>query len=453
MDTLLPASSSSPLRCRSRSCFRNGLGALREVSAVAAGQFASDWNHIGTGGWSLRLLLTRCAAEVEALGRRPTPASQRPSALWLHGCGHRREPAQRRFGRRPLSAVARRSVRPGSARSSAASKTRSSSPTSGWWNRCRPAAGRRTSCCDQMARNSALVCDSSSMSSAGPGSCGSRPASERRMRAVSCATAGQSSKKLAGAVVEEHVPDVVRRAGPAVEDLRVHRAAQRIGREVVPAPVAHERHAAGERVEGPLHARADRAAGRRQACRRLRPGEVEEVQPFGIVEAQCARDGVEHAVGRSVDVAALKLGVVVRAHAGEIRHLLATQPRHPSDVAVEHVQPGLLGRHPRPARHQELPDLAPAIHAPEPSSGRRRACAAAALRGAQQHPLPGRGRIYRQGHDEDLAYHRRRSRHGRRVRPRGPGRRSQRRGHRPQPRHRALGRRRAREPARRPPST
>ena len=111
------------------------------------------------------------------------------------------------------------------------------------------------------------------------------------------------------------------------------------------------------------------------------------MQTFGIVEAQCARDGVQHAVGGSVDVAALELGVVVRAHAGEVRHLLATQPRHPSNVAVEHVQPGLLGRHPRPARHQELPDLAPAIHALEPSSGRRRACAAQALRGARSTPF------------------------------------------------------------------
>ena len=89
------------------------------------------------------------------------------------------------------------------------------------------------------------------------------------------------------------------------------------------------------------------------------------MQPFGIVEAQGARDGVEHAVGGSVDVAALELRVVVRAHAGEIRDLLATQPRHPSNVAVRHVQPGLLGLHARPARHQKVPDLAPAIHAPE----------------------------------------------------------------------------------------
>ena len=143
-----------------------------------------------------------------------------------------------------------------------------------------------------------------------------------------------------------------------MKDLRIDRAGQRIGGEVVPAAVAHERDTAGERVEGPLHARADRAAGRRQACRRLGPGEVEEVEPFGIVEVEGAGDGVEHAVGRSVNVAALELGVVVRAHAGEIRHLLAPQPRHPSNIALPHIQARLLGRHPRPARHQKLTDLA-----------------------------------------------------------------------------------------------
>src|SRR3954451_15624677 len=81
---------------------------------------------------------------------------------------------------------------------------------------------------------------------------------------------------------------------------------------------------------------------------------------------------------------ALKLGVVVRADAGEIRHLLATQPRHPSNIAVEHVQAGLLRRHPRPARHQELPDLPAAVHAPKRSSR-------ASLRGAYSTPFPAKG--------------------------------------------------------------
>ena len=120
-------------------------------------------------------------------------------------------------------AVAREKGQAGVCPSPAASKTRSSPPTSGWWNRCTPAAGRRTSCCDQMVRNSALVCESSSMSSVGPGSCGSRPASERRMRAVSCATAGQSFEEAAGAVVEEHVADVVRWSGSGPSKISVDR--------------------------------------------------------------------------------------------------------------------------------------------------------------------------------------------------------------------------------------
>ena len=93
------------------------------------------------------------------------------------------------------------------------------------------------------------------------------------------------------------------------------------------------------------------------------------MEAFGVVEAQCAREGVEHAVGRAVDAAALELGVVVGAHARELGDLLATQPWYAPNIAVEHVEPGLLGRHPRPARHQELPDLAPAIHGHEASAG------------------------------------------------------------------------------------
>jgi hypothetical protein len=102
---------------------------------------------------------------------------------------------------------------------------------------------------------------------------------------------------------------------------------------------------------------------------------MEEMKTFGVVEAQGARDGVQHAGGRSVDVAAFELGVVVRTRAGEFGDLLATQPRHPADIAVEQVQAGLLGRHPRPARHQEITDLAPAIHAPEASPRAARSCA------------------------------------------------------------------------------
>jgi hypothetical protein len=101
---------------------------------------------------------------------------------------------------------------------------------------------------------------------------------------MSRATAGQSSKKSRGAGIEEHVAGVVGRVGLAVEDLRVHRASQRVGREVVPAPVADERNALGEGVEDAPDAGADDIAGCREADRRLGPREVEQVQTFGIVE-------------------------------------------------------------------------------------------------------------------------------------------------------------------------
>src|SRR4051812_27124280 len=46
---------------------------------------------------------------------------------------------------------------------------------------------------------------------------------------------GPVDEEAARALVEEHVADVVRRAGPTVEHLLVDRAAQGVGCEVVPA--------------------------------------------------------------------------------------------------------------------------------------------------------------------------------------------------------------------------
>jgi hypothetical protein len=118
---------------------------------------------------------------------------------------------------------------------------------------------------------------------------------------------------------------VVRRAGSPVEDVAVHGAPEGVGGQVVPAPVADERHAAGEGVERSLQARGHGAGRGRQAGARAGACEVEEVDPLGLVELQCPGDGVEHAVRGAVDVAALELGVVVDADRGEVGDLLAAQ--------------------------------------------------------------------------------------------------------------------------------
>jgi hypothetical protein len=82
---------------------------------------------------------------------------------------------------------------------------------------------------------------------------------------------------------------------------------------------------------------------------------VEEVGALGGVEGEHARDGVEHLRG-GVDVAALlEPGVPRQPHAGELRHLLATQAGRAAP-AVD-LQPDLLGRDPRAPAAQELGQL------------------------------------------------------------------------------------------------
>ena len=86
---------------------------------------------------------------------------------------------------------------------------------------------------------------------------------------------------------------------------RVDGAAERVGGQVVPAPVADERHAAGEGVERALHRGTDDVRRCRGAGARAGACEVEEVDAFGLVEPQGTRDGVEDAVRSAVHVAAL----------------------------------------------------------------------------------------------------------------------------------------------------
>jgi hypothetical protein len=54
-----------------------------------------------------------------------------------------------------------------------------------------------------------------------------------------------------------------------------------------------------------------------------RTGQVEQMEPFGLVELQGSRDGFKHAVGDSGQVAFLQPGVVVGADPGEHRDFLA----------------------------------------------------------------------------------------------------------------------------------
>ena len=84
---------------------------------------------------------------------------------------------------------------------------------------------------------------------------------------------------------------------------------------------------------------------------------------LGLVELQRAGDRAEHLVGDAAEVAALQPGVVVDAHAGDHRHLLAPQSRHPPMAAVG-GEVRLLGGDLRPASAEEVADLRTMVHVP-----------------------------------------------------------------------------------------
>ena len=79
------------------------------------------------------------------------------------------------------------------------------------------------------------------------------------------------------------------------------------------------------------------------------------MRALGVVELQRPGERLQHALGDAADVAALEALVVVDAHAGERRDLLAAQARHPPRAVGR--QSGLLRRDLRPPRGQELGDV------------------------------------------------------------------------------------------------
>jgi hypothetical protein len=114
-----------------------------------------------------------------------------------------------------------------------------------------------------------------------------------------------------------------------------------------------------------LHAGADlraSGAGTRGPGWSGGAGEIGQVGAFGFVELQRAGQCVEDVVGDAAGVAAFELGVVVDADPGQHGDFLAAQARDAPVTAVG-GQAGLLRGDPGPPGGQEIPDLAPAVHA------------------------------------------------------------------------------------------
>jgi hypothetical protein len=100
---------------------------------------------------------------------------------------------------------------------------------------------------------------------------------------------------------------------------------------------------------------------------------IEEHEPLGLVELECAGERFEHGLGDTARVAELEPRVVVDADAGEDRDLLAPEARDtPCTVGL---QVRLLGCDPCSPGGEELLDLVLCVHDIE------RSAASLALRG------------------------------------------------------------------------
>src|SRR5699024_787173 len=93
-----------------------------------------------------------------------------------------------------------------------------------------------------------------------------------------------------------------------------------------------------------------------------RAGQIVQVVPLRLVEPESLCDGVEHLRGDPGEIPALHPRVVLDAHAGEHRDLLAAQAGHTTAGAADDAR--LLRSDPIPARAQEVRDRCSMIHAP-----------------------------------------------------------------------------------------
>ena len=173
-------------------------------------------------------------------------------------------------------------------------------------------------------------------------------------------------EEAAGVRIQKQVAGQVQRQPVSVEDTPVQGAAQLVrGQDVHPCR-PHVGGDGGHAVQDGGDRRT-RRSDRRFAPRgpwRRRPGvagQVEQVDPLGVIQLQRAGHGLQHRLRRPRQVAALQPAVVVDAEPGEQRHLFASQTRHPPPAAVGR-QARLLGAEPGPAAGQELLDVFAVIH-------------------------------------------------------------------------------------------
>src|ERR1700760_2581676 len=117
------------------------------------------------------------------------------------------------------------------------------------------------------------------------------------------------------------------------------------------------------------------------------PGQVEQMGPLGLIQAERARDRFEDPVGNARQIAALHPVVIVDADPGQGRDLLTPEPGDlPRPVGDEADCPGGDLRAPR---SEEIPYLGLGVHGfetkPRPRSRR---CPVSTWPGPSSHPAP-----------------------------------------------------------------
>ena len=197
------------------------------------------------------------------------------------------------------------------------------------------------------APESSLRVESSPTRSCSCLSCGSRPASVRRM-ATAMSAACPSRGRTGARPVEERVTGEVRGRGRVGEHVGVERSPEVVGGEQVHPAVADDRGPGGDGVEDPLQAgRGGPPFGRAPPGPDQGAGAVggpREVEQVGraLRRSSCrARAIASRTVGDTPAGRPFELGVVLDAHAGQGGDLAAAQPRDPA--AADVGQAGLGG--------------------------------------------------------------------------------------------------------------
>jgi hypothetical protein len=227
-------------------------------------------------------------------------------------------------------------------------------------------------------------------------SCGPGPRRYAASRPCCRRRAPNRGKRAGGGGEKRETCDVAL-ARRVVEHRGKQRLTERVGCDKVHAAVPHPHRCIRDSVDEPLQARPYRLFGAAPAAtNRLRARgtrEILQVLGLGIV-VQCVRQTIDH--GRhAAEIAPFDPGVVVHAHPGQQRNLLAPQTRNPTTAPTG--DPDLVRGDTVPATPEKLRNVAVLAHPLTPSAPIA-ACQVLALPGTPVPSTPRRLQVKSEEH-------------------------------------------------------